>query len=65
MHSWPRCLPSSTKHWTGRGSSPRPKLLRPGRDRGGSVTSNGGTDGVTHQGAVTSTLVYQALDGSG
>ena len=30
MHSRPRCLPSSTKHWTGRGNSPRHNL---GNDR--------------------------------
>ena len=28
MHSWLRCLPSSTKHWTGRGNSPVAKELR-------------------------------------
>jgi hypothetical protein len=49
MQSRPRCLPSSTKHWTGRGNSPRPKgtteetkVSRPRRDHGGSVTSRGG-----------------------
>jgi hypothetical protein len=28
MHSRPRCLPSSTKHWTGRGIRPVAKELR-------------------------------------
>jgi hypothetical protein len=33
MHSRPRCLPSSTKHWTGRGNSPsREGVAGCGRD---------------------------------
>jgi hypothetical protein len=33
MHSRPRCLPSSTKHWTGRGKSPsREGVAGRGRD---------------------------------
>ena len=33
MHSRPRCLPSSTKHWTGRGNSPsREGVAGRGRD---------------------------------
>jgi hypothetical protein len=33
MHSRPRCLPSSTKHWTGRGNSPsREGVASRGRD---------------------------------
>ena len=37
MHSRPRCLPSSTKHWTGRGKSPKvgDVELRAGRLRAG------------------------------
>ena len=29
MHSRPRCLPSSTKHWTGRGNSPSREGVAP------------------------------------